>query len=249
MLTVAALFVAGVLGGALNAMAGGGSFVCFPALVFAGLPPVIANASSTVALFPGGLSSVVAYRDDLRPTFAGVPLWAMAAASALGGLAGAILLLSTPQRTFDAVIPWILLLATLTFAFGRGLGARLGHRLVAGPAALLAVQAVLGLYGGYFGGAVGIMMMAAWTVTTTVDVTVMNPHRALLVNAANSIAVLWFVATGHVAWASTIAAFCGAAVGGYAGARLARRMSRGVIRGVVIAVSALVTAGFFTRLL
>lgn len=242
------LVLAGVLAGAMNAVVGGGSFVTFPALVLAGLPPLVANTSSTVALFPGGLSSIAAYRHDLHPRFAGVGLGALVAASAAGGLLGAVLLVSTPGRAFDAIVPWILLVATLTFAGGRRLAAALGRAHDASPPAMLAIQVVLGVYGGYFGGAVGIMMLAAWSVVTRMEVTTMNPHRALLVNAANALAVLFFIIRGQVAWAATLALLGGAILGGYGGARWARRLDARIVRALVIGTGALVTAAFFLRL-
>jgi len=129
------LFGAGLLAGALNAAAGGGSFVTIPALVFAGLPSVAANASSTVALLPGTLASAWAWRRDFRP-FEGVPLRTMLLISLGGGLAGALLLLATSERAFDALLPWLLLIGTLVSAFGRQLGARrsgAGFRSAPGP--------------------------------------------------------------------------------------------------------------------
>ena len=130
------LFAAGLLAGALNAAAGGGSSVTIPALVFAGLPSVAANASSTVALLPGTLASAWAWRRDFRP-FKGVPLRTMLLISLGGGLAGALLLLATSERAFDALLPWLLLVATLVFAFGRELGAALRRWVAVGPRTML----------------------------------------------------------------------------------------------------------------
>src|SRR5829696_1078599 len=152
------LFVAGLLAGALNAAAGGGSFVTIPALVSAGLPSVAANASSTVALLPGTLASAWAWRRDLRP-FEGVPLRTMLLISLGGGLAGALLLLATSERAFDALLPWLLMTGTLTFAFGRQLGTVLRRWVSMGPATVLSAQIVLSIYAGYFGGGVGIMLL------------------------------------------------------------------------------------------
>src|SRR4051794_31496011 len=145
----------------MNAAAGGGSFVTLPAMVAVGVPPVEANTSSTVALFPGGLASAVAYRDDLTP-LGGLPLRPLAPVTLAGGLAGALLLLLTPAGAFDRIVPWLLLAGSLAFAFGGRAGAALRRVVRIGPPALLACQFLLGVYGGYFGGAVGIMMMAAW---------------------------------------------------------------------------------------
>src|SRR5690348_4612997 len=148
------LACAGLLAGAMNAIAGGGSFVSFPAMIAAGLPAVVANASSTVALFPGTIASTWAYRRDFGRT-RGLRVRALLPISVAGGLLGAILLLATPARVFDIVIPFLLLLATLTFAFGVRAGLALRRVVRVGPAALLPMQFVISIYGGYFGGAVG----------------------------------------------------------------------------------------------
>src|SRR3984957_12459770 len=132
----------------MNALAGGGSFVSLPALIAAGLPSVQANASSTVALFPGGVVIAWAYRDGLGPVGA-VSLRALAVATLSGGAIGAVLLISTPTSTFNFVVPWLLLLATLALGFGRKFGTWLGRRWRIGPATVRAIQFALGVYGGY----------------------------------------------------------------------------------------------------
>jgi hypothetical protein len=241
------LAAAGLLAGAMNAIAGGGSFVTFPAMVFAGLPPVIANASSTVALFPGTIASTWAYRRELSGV-GGIGLRWMLPASIAGGLCGALLLLFTPPHLFDIVIPWLLLLATLTFAFGARAGAALRRAVRIGPVTLLVIQFVISIYGGYFGGAVGLMMLAAWgLLTASVDVKAMGPVRTLLVSAANGAAVLLFIASGVVRWPETIVLSVGAIAGGYGGARLARRLPPALVRAVVLVVTATVTLLFFQR--
>ena len=178
----------------MNAVAGGGSFLTFPALVFAGLPSVVANASSTVALVPATLASVWAYMTGTHRTglvdIGGVPIGRIITTSVAGGLTGAILLLSTPSSLFDGIVPWLLLLASLVFAFGGRLSAWLRRHAHLGPAAVLPLQFGLGVYGGYFGGAVGIMTLAAWSnVTAMSDCVVARMsaeqfHQVLLGNAA-----------------------------------------------------------------
>ena len=241
------LAAAGLLAGTMNAVAGGGSFVTFPAMVFAGLPPVIANASSTVALFPGTLASSFAYRKDIQGV-GGFRFALLAPISFAGGLAGAALLLATPERLFDAVIPWLLLLATLTFAFGAHAGTAL-RRLVPVPrGALPVVQAVISIYGGYFGGAVGLMMMAAWSLlTANDDLKAMAPARVLLTSAANGAAVLWFIAAGAVRWPETLAMLAACVLGGYLGAHLTRVLPQHWVRRFVIVLTASITIVFFAR--
>ncbi len=243
----ALLAAAGLLAGAMNAIAGGGSFVSFPALVLAGLPPAIANASSTVALFPGTLASTAALRDDFA-LVPGLELRTMLPLSVAGGLAGAVLLLATPARLFDVVMPFLLLLATLTFAFGAHAGLALRRLVRVGPGALLPLQFVIAIYGGYFGGAVGLMMMAIWSLlNANADLKAMAPARVLLVSSANAAAVLWFIAAGAVHWPETLAMMGASIAGGYLGARLMRYLPVQVVRGFVVVLTATVTIAFFVR--
>ncbi len=237
---------AGFLAGAMNAAAGGGSFVSFPALVLAGVPPVYANASSTVALFPGAVTSGWAYRHALSGV-GGVTLPVLLMVSVAGGLLGAVLLLATPSGAFNVLVPWLLLLATLAFAFGRQVGAVLRRVLRIGRATTLAAQFLLAVYGGYFGGAVGIMMMAVWGLLGADDLRQMNPTKTVLVGAMNGMAVLYFIAAGAVVWPQTLAMLFAAALGGYLGARGAMRLDVRWLRAGVIAISGAVTLSFFLR--
>jgi len=246
MLQLALLAAAGLLAGAMNAVAGGGSFVTFPALVAAGLPAVTANATSTVALFPGTIASTWAYRRELVAV-AGLPLRTMVPISLAGGLIGAILLLVTPGATFDTVVPWLLLLATLTFAGGRDLGALLRRHLRIGTGTLMVVQFLISVYGGYFGGAVGLMMLAVWSLLDSAELKSMAPARTLMVSAANGMAVACFAVAGAVAWREMATMLLAAIVGGYGGARFARHLPPLVLRVAVVVLSAVVTAGFFLR--
>jgi uncharacterized membrane protein YfcA len=244
---LALLAVAGLLAGAMNAIAGGGSFVSFPAMVAAGLPAVIANASSTVALFPGTLASTWAYRREFAGVM-GLNLKLLAPLSAAGGLAGAMLLLATPTRLFDAVIPFLLLLATMVFALGARAGHLLRRAVRIGPAALPAIQFLISIYGGYFGGAVGLMMMAAWSLLSArEDLKALAPARVLLISAANGAAVLWFIVAGAVDWPATLTMLAGSVAGGYFGARLGQFLSPAIVRAFVVALSATVTLAFFVR--
>jgi len=226
------LVVAGLLAGAMNAVAGGGSFVTFPTLVLLGLPPVAANATSTVALFPGTIASTWAYRDGL---------------TGVAGVSLRLLLLFAPASTFDAVVPWLLLLATLTFAGGREFGLALSRRLRIGTGTMLVCQFLISIYGGYFGGAVGLMMLAVWSLLDTTELKAMAPARTLLVSGANGAAVVCFVIAGAVRWPEMLAMLTSAIVGGYGAARVAKRLPPGLIRVLVLVLSATVTAWFFLR--
>ena len=230
----------------MNALAGGGSFVSLPALIAAGVPSVQANASSTVALFPGGVVSAWAYREGLGPVGT-ASLRPLLIATLLGGLIGAALLLSTPTSIFDWVLPWLLLLATLALGFGRTLGEWLRRRWRINPMAVLMIQFGLGIYGGYFGGAVGIMMMAVWGLLDDRDLKSLNAPRTLLVTAANSMAVLTFIAARAVHWPETMVMLIAAAAGGYGGAQLGRRAPPQVIRAGTLFLTACITLVFFVR--
>ena len=243
---LAFVFGAGLVAGAMNALAGGGSFVSLPALIGVGVPSVLANASSTVALYPGGVASVWAYRDSLSPVGA-VPLRSLIIATVLGGVVGAILLLSTPSPTFDFVLPWLLLVACLALAFGRKAGEWLRRRWHIAPSAVLAIQFALGIYGGYFGGAVGIMMMAVWGLIESRDLKSLNGPRTIMVSAANTMAVLTFIIAGAVRWPETLAMLTGAIIGGYGGAHIGRRTPPHIIRVGTLLLTAGITIAFFVR--
>lgn len=238
---------AGLLAGAMNAVVGGGTFVSLPALTAIGLPGTVANASSSVALLPGALASAWAYRRDMRPV-QGVSIRAMSLLSLAGGAVGALLLLATPEAAFDLIIPWLLLLATVTLAAGPRLAralARVG--LKAGPGVVLGAQFFLGIYGGYFGGAVGLMMLAAWSLLTEAGIAELTPLRTLMLAAANAVAVLVFVVSGNVSWAATLVVMAGAVAGGYLGAQVGRRLPAVVLRILVVAITVATTAIFFWR--
>jgi uncharacterized membrane protein YfcA len=234
---------AGVVAGAMNALAGGGSFVSMPALIAAGVPSVTANASSTVALFPGGVASAWVYRGRAVPIGA-APFSLLVATTVVGGLVGGLLLLWTPNTAFDRVLPWLLLAATAMLALGpRIMQSR--RQVAEHPAALLAIQFALGVYGGYFGGAVGIMMMAVWSVLGLADIRAMNAVKVVLVAAANTIAVLCFAFAGSVAWRETLVMLLAAALGGFAGAHATLRLSGSQIRVGISIINFLITAAFF----
>ena len=230
----------------MNAVAGGGSFVTFPALVFAGLPPVIANATSTVALLPGTLASSWAYRDGMTGV-GGLELRVLVPITVVGGFIGALLLLYLPGRTFDATIPWLLLLATAVFAGGRELVHAVSGRVHIGKAPVLIAQFLIAIYGGYFGGAVGLMMMAVWSLFDAADLKAMAPARTLLTSAANTMAVVCFIVAGAVRWPEMLAMLLSVVAGGYAGARGAGFLPPKVIRGCVVVLCASVTVYFFQR--
>jgi len=238
------LLLAGFFAGAMNSLAGGGSFLTLPALIAAGVPSVQANASSTIALYPGGLAGTWAYRDGLEP-LCGISLKLLGLVTSVGGLVGGVLLLSTSPGTFDQIIPWLLLIATLLLAFGRQVRAGLRRRFAIQPRTMLAIQFGLGVYGGYFGGAVGILMMAVWSLFGAHDVKLMNPAKVLLVAAANTMAVICFVVGGTIAWHPTVTMLIAASLGGYLGARVTLMLNSSQLRVAISIVNFVVTIVFF----
>ena len=241
------LLIAAALGaGIMNSVAGGGSFLTFPALVFTGVPSIIANATSTVALCPGILASAWAYRNEFRALT--IPLKPAIVASIAGGITGALLLLLTSQKTFDAIIPWLLLGATVAFAVGPRITTMLKGKSWIGPKTLVGLQFVIGIYGGYFGGAVGIIMLAVWSLAGLQDIHGMNAGRTLLGGVMNAAAIVCFIIAHKVWWIQTSLMLVAAVVGGYAGARVARRVDQNRVRAAIICVSVVVTIVFFRRL-
>ena len=237
---------AGVLGGSMNAIAGGGSFVTLPALVAVGVPALNANATSTVALVPSALASAFAYRRDFKG-FDGVTLPAMAIVSVAGGILGALLLLYTPQRVFDSIFPFLLLFGVLVFAFGRKLGEYLRKRMTVHPKALLYVQFFLGIYGGYFGGAVGVMMLAAWSVLTTAPINTMQATRHLLNASMNTIASGLFILGGLIYWKEMAVLMIASTVGGYVASDYGSRLNPARARIVISCLNAAIVAVIFWR--
>ena len=233
------LFFAALLAGGLNSVAGGGSLVSFPALIFAGVPPISANATSTVALWPGSVASVGGYREKLPREWR--LLLPLAAASLLGGFLGAVLLLHTPPRTFMHVVPWLFLLATFLFVFGKRLAGGAapphgGRHSAPAIVATTAAQLVIATYGGFFGGGMGILMLAVFSMAQLGDIHSMNGVKALLATGINGVAIVTFVVAKAVFWPDALVMIAGAAAGGYGAARIAQRLDPRLARGFVVFV-------------
>jgi len=242
------LFFVAALGGALNSVAGGGSFLTLPALLYAGVSPVAANATSTFAMWPASISSAVAYRRDVRTPLS----WrvVLGAVSLAGGLVGAVLLVRTSDARFMRLLPYLMLVAATTFTIGSrrkgdGRQFRPGHR---GSLALIAALHVpIAIYGGYFGGGMGIMMLATYALAGMTDIHEMNGLKAILGAAINGLALLDFILSGIVAWQPGVLMAAGGIVGGYGGAAIARRIDRRAIRVFVIIIGWTMTVYFFLR--
>ena len=248
------LFFAAAIAGTLNAVAGGGSFVSFPVLLFTGVPAVQANATNTVALWPGLAASTVAYLKRLNaPLRVLVPLLVTSVA---GGWAGALLLLRTPQRTFLHLVPWLLLSGTLLFAFGNRLRKLAGRAAVVDDLRAISWQAItitsivellVSVYGGYFGAGIGFMTLAMLAALGMRDIHAMGAIRTLLAVAINAAAVLTFIVARAVLWPQCVVMIAGALVGGWFGAHYAQKADPGKIRYVVIATGLVMTAYFFVK--
>lgn len=246
------LFFAAVIAGILNSIAGGGSFVSFPALLFAGLPGVEANATNTVALWPGLAATVFTYLKRLHvPARLLVPLLV---ASVVGGFAGAVLLIKTPQRTFEHAIPWLLLGGTLLFAYGPRMRAIAGRTEAASDlskiswlalTAATALQFLVGTYGGYFGGGIGFVMMGMMAALGMTDIHNMNALRILLAATINLVAVGTFIVAGAVLWPQCVVMIVGSITGGWCGGHYAQKADPKKLRYLVIAVGLVMTAYFF----
>ena len=234
--------------GFINALAGGGSFLTLPALIEAGVPPIAANASSTVALFPGQITTGFAARDGIRAAAKDhrINVPALAASSLGGGLVGGLLLLITPPELFARIIPWLILFATLVFAGGNLFRSESGRFRLNGAGILIA-QGFVAVYGGYFGGGIGILMLAALTLYGLRDIWLMNSLKILLAVLMNAAAVVTFIIAGLVHWQLTIIAGIAAIIGGYVGIHAARRLPQGIVKGFVIAVGLILTVYFFMK--
>lgn len=248
--------LAAAAGGAVNAIAGGGTLLTFPALVALGVDPLVANATSTVALWPGTLSSMWGYRDAMRGARAWAVRWA--APSLVGGLLGALLLLRTPSARFAEIVPWLVLAATTLFMAQRAVlrlaqrrqGAPAetdapGRRLPPPPPAYLVYQLAVGIYGGYFGAGLGILMLAALGWMGLTNIHRMNGLKNWGGLCINAVAVLVFAASGVVDWPVALAMAVGATIGGWGGARLAQRVPQQRVRQAIVAIGLASAAWLF----
>ncbi|MCO4824864.1 MAG: sulfite exporter TauE/SafE family protein [Amylibacter sp.] len=242
------LALAAFAAGVLNTIAGGGSFLTFPALVFTGVPPVIANATSAVAVFPGYLAGAVGFKDELA-AFDRKQMLRLCAITLLGGLIGAVLLVISSDGAFNFVVPFLLLAATLVFLFGdqiRDYAAAKSRSVVPFGAVGLFLVSV---YGGYFNGGLGIVLLALFSLWGMRNIHEMNGLKNGLSFALSGISVAAFAVSGLVEWPQAIVMMIGATAGGYAGAPVARVLSKQVVRWIVIVVGFGMSAVFFARLI
>lgn len=249
MLDTTILLAAALVAGALNAVAGGGSFLTLPALVFTGVPPVVANATGTVALLPGYAAGAWGFKDDMQAP-PGLSMKAVIALALLGGAAGAALLLVTPEAAFRKIVPWLLLAATAMFAFGPQLrkwatGAQHGGTPSRGKAALgmLAVS----VYGGYFNGGLGILLLALLGLLGQTNLHAMNGTKNLVSALLTAIAVAIYAAGGVVQWQPALMMMVAATLGGYLGARVARKIAPQWLRAGIVLTGLVMAVLFFLK--
>jgi uncharacterized protein len=242
-----AVAAAGGIAAAINSAAGGGSFVSFPTLVFLGVPPITANATNTTAMWIGQAGSIHGFRDNmLRPT----PRFIAAmAVSVIGGILGAVILLHTPQRAFDIIIPWLLLFATVMFAISPWVLKLTNH-----PGGVTDVSwwstvplFIVALYGGFFGGGQGIVLLAYFALIGMTDLPKMNGLKSVLAFINNGVPVIPFVIARAIAWDVAAAMCLGAIAGGYYGARLTQKLPPPAMRRAIVVLGFIASAAFFWR--
>jgi len=237
----AAVFAAAFAAGMINSVAGGGTLVMFPTLIWVGLDPIVANVTCTVALWPGALGAIFGLRRELGEARSWILLLSLP--SVAGGLLGAVLLLRTPPDTFAAIVPYLILFATVLFAVQEPIARHLRGGSEVAPAqpptwwlGAAAFQFLVAVYGGYFGAGIGILMLAALGLLGLTDIHQMNGLKNFLAICINIVAAAYFMLWGPVQWATAIVMIAGALVGGYGGADLARRLGRTFVRRAVIAI-------------
>ncbi len=230
----------------MNALAGGGTLATMPALIALGLPANVANATSNVALLPGAAASAVEYRDELEPV-GGVGVRTLSAITFAGGLIGSALLVLTPTRAFDFIIPWLLLIGLVVMLFGKSASDWLHERVTIGRRPLVVAQAILGIYGGYFGGGVGLMMTATYGLLAAIHPRALFSVRTLMLAVANLAAAIVFIALGMVRWLACGPMLAGSILGGWLGAKFGKRLAHRPVRIWTLAVTAATTIVFFVR--
>ena len=230
----------------MNALAGGGTFATLPALIALGLPANIANANSNVALLPGAAASATEFRDELEP-IGGIRVRILAGVTFAGGIVGSALLVVTPTRAFDFIIPWLLLFAFIVMLFAKSASNWLHRRISIGRRSLLVAQGLLAIYGGYFGGGVGLMTTATYGLLAGIHPRSLFSVRTLMLATANFAAAIVFITMGLVRWLACLPMLIGAILGGWLGARLGKGLAPGLVRAWTLLVTAVTTLIFFIR--
>lgn len=240
------LFLAGLITGVMNAVAGGGSFVAFPALLFTGVPVIAANVTTTVATVPGQFASVWAYRHDIRAATQ-FDIRLLLAVSVAGGLVGAVILLATPSAVFAGILPWLMLLATAIFIFGNFAPQTVLQRFTLGMRGVLVAQFAIAIYGGYFGAGIGFMMLAALTLYGMRDIHAMNGLKLVLALCMTLVSSAAFVFAGKVYWTQALVMCVATLIGGYGGAHGAKRVKPEIVKLFIALLGVCLTVYFFVH--
>jgi len=230
----------------MNALAGGGTFATLPALIALGLPANVANATSNVALLPGAAASAAEYRNELEPV-GDLPIRWLSAITFAGGIVGSLLLVVTPTRAFDFIIPWLLLVGFIVMLFGKSASSWLHERVTIGLPTLVVAQSLLSIYGGYFGGGVGLMLTATYGLLAGAHPRSLFSIRTWVLSIANFAAAIVFIAAGLVRWAACLPMLAGAVIGGWLGAKVGKRLPHRAVRAWTLLVTAATTITFFVR--
>ena len=232
-------FAAAFAAGVINSVAGGGTLVTFPALVWLGVPSIVANATNAVSMTPGSMASAWGYRRELGSS---KRMLVLMAPSLIGGICGALLLRLTPPGVFDRLVPFLILFATLLFMAQQQVQrllktqAALDHSSSRWLTGAIVFQFFVSLYGGYFGAGMGILMLAALSIIGMTDIHQMNGWKNVFGTCINGIAAVYFVASGMVSWPFAVVMTAGSIAGGAGGAGLARRLGRDAVRRIVIVI-------------
>jgi len=244
------LFIAGLFGGMLNSIAGGGTFITFPALLFAGVPPISANATNTFASCSGYISGAYAFRKELQAHISELPKYLLI--SLLGGITGAWLLLKTPEPVFREAIPWLLLFATLLFAFGsrlsdifRQLASRHRHASSIGSCLSLLMLVGVCIYGGFFNAGLGIIMLSYLVLAGHTNINAMNGLKLLTSTCVSLAAIALFIYKGEIVWLEGSVVLLGTMTGGYIAARISRQISQVYVRNFVTFTGVGITFYYF----
>ncbi|HEY6951452.1 MAG TPA: sulfite exporter TauE/SafE family protein [Bacteroidota bacterium] len=250
----AVLVIAGCIAGLMNSIAGGGTLVTFPALIYTGLPSIDANATSTVALLPATLGGTIGYRNKIRNILPWLKLFVPV--SLLGGLIGGILLVQTPSRMFDAMVPFLILFATILFmaqaSFNQIFGIRTVQAHNAAPSRKWIYGSVLfqffvAVYGGYFGAGIGILMLASLGMLGFEDIHEMNTLKVILGFLINVVAAVYFIISGLIHWPDAFVMACGTVIGGYGGAHYAQKVPQKKVRTAITLIGLAISAVMFWR--
>ncbi|MBN9069345.1 MAG: sulfite exporter TauE/SafE family protein [Rhizobiales bacterium] len=242
LLSALMLFVSGFVAGSINAVAGGGTFITFGAMTLIGIPPISANATSSISQFPGYITSTLAYWSDIKRMWRGGLL--LASVSIVGALAGSLILLALDNPSFRIIVPWLLLGATVLFAIGPWLKPK-EEAQKERPLAGAVIQFVTSIYGGFFGAGMGIMMLATLGLTETGDYHKLNALKNMLSIVVAAVAIIVFASGGVVTWLAALIMVPAVALGGYFGVWSARRVPQLAVRIFVIAVGLFLTVYYF----